>query len=419
MISIQIGKNEAQKKRYRLLALSVLINLGTLFVFKYYNFFVDNFIRLFDSIGYHLDAGSLNVILPVGISFYTFQSMSYTIDVYRKDIQPTKDLPVFLAYISFFPQLVAGPIERASHLIPQFIKKREFSYDYAVDGLRRVLWGFFKKVVIADNCAVFVNKIFESYPDYSGSTLVLGMFIFAFQLYCDFSGYSDIAIGTAKIFGFDIRENFRFPYFSENVTDFWRRWHISLSSWLRDYLYTPIAIRTRDWGTKSILFATMVSFVLIGFWHGANWTFVVFGFLQGFIISYELLTRNQRKKIKKKMNKNLYKWIGIISTFIFFVASLVFFRSESLSDAMAYFSGIFSKSLFTIPSIISPMFRMMYVLIFILVFIIIEWRRKDKEHVLQIENLSAIKRWFIYSTIICLIIVFARFNANDFIYFQF
>ncbi len=419
LISLQIDKTDKEKTRKHWLYLSVFINLSTLFIFKYYNFFMDNFAELFSTFGINLDDATLNIVLPVGISFYTFQSMSYTIDVYRKDLKACKDLSIFLAYISFFPQLVAGPIERASHLIPQFEVKRSFSYAKAVDGMRQILWGFFKKVVIADNATVYVTKIFNDYDDFSGSTLVLGILMFAFQLYADFSGYSDIAIGTAKLFGFDLMENFRFPYFSANVTDFWRRWHISLSSWLRDYLYTPLAIKTRNWGMKSILFSTIVSFVLIGLWHGANWTFIVFGLLQGLVISYEILTKKKKKKIKKKMNQKLYVFIGTVATFSFFTASLIFFRSQSVTDALAYFSNIFSKSLFTFPSILAPKFRLIYVLLFMVFFMIVEWYRKDKKHVLQIENLSSTKRWTIYLVMILIIVFFGRFSSNDFIYFQF
>lgn len=419
LISGQIVKHTDLKIKKRLFYLSIFINLATLFLFKYYNFFIDNFVALFDKIGYDIESPALNIILPVGISFYTFQSMSYTIDVYREDIKPTKDISVFLAYISFFPQLVAGPIERASHLIPQFERKREFSYAKSVDGLRQALWGFFKKVVIADNCGVFVNSIFENYADHSGSTLALGMIIFAFQLYCDFSGYSDIAIGVARVFGFNLMENFRFPYFSLNITDFWRRWHISLSSWLRDYLYTPLAIKTRTWGMKGIVFSTILSFVLIGLWHGANWTYIVFGLLHGLAISYELLTKKRRKKWKKRINKTFYSLVSICLTFGFFVFTLVLFRSKSLADAMLYLQKMFSKSLFSFPAILAPKFRMIYVIFFIIIFILIEWKRKDNRHVLAIELNSPYKRWFIYSLVISMIIIFGRFNSNDFIYFQF
>jgi D-alanyl-lipoteichoic acid acyltransferase DltB (MBOAT superfamily) len=231
-----------KKDRYRSLLLwtSIFVNLGLLGFFKYFNFFIDNFLDAFSFFGYQIPNTSLNIILPVGISFYTFQTLSYTIDVYRKQLKPTKDFVAFTAFVSFFPQLVAGPIERASNLLPQFYKKRKFDYSIAVDGMRQILWGLFKKIVIADNCAKYANEIFNNSGNYSGTTLLLGALFFTFQIYGDFSGYSDIAIGTSRLFGFKLMKNFAFPYFSRDIAEFWRRWHISLSSWFRDYLYIPL-----------------------------------------------------------------------------------------------------------------------------------------------------------------------------------
>lgn len=419
LISIKIEESSIEKRRRRLLHLSIIINLTTLFFFKYYNFFIDNLEIVMEGMGIQANNYSLNIILPVGISFYTFQSMSYTLDVYYKDIKASKEPAVFFAYISFFPQLVAGPIERASQLIPQFQKKRVFNYSLAVDGLRQMLWGFLKKVVIADNCATYVGPIFENYSDYSASTLLLGMVLFAFQIYGDFSGYSDIAIGTAKLFGFNLMENFKYPFFAANVTDFWRRWHISLSTWLRDYLYTPMAIRTRNWGMNGILFSTLLTFTLVGFWHGANWTFIVFGIMYGIAINIELLTRKKRKKISKKMNSLLFYWIGVFFTFTFFCVTLVLFRSDSITNAFGFYSNLLNKSLFSVPEILTPKFRFIYLLILIIVFILVEWFRKNKRHVLDLENVSLYYRWGIYVLTTIVIIFFARFSQNSFIYFQF
>lgn len=252
LLDYWVGRLMAQEtkvlNRKILLWISILVNLGFLGFFKYYNFFLDNFIQAFSLFGMPISARSLSIILPVGISFYTFQTLSYSIDVYRKKLKPTTDVAAFTAFVSFFPQLVAGPIERATSLLPQFYKRRQFEYHKAIDGLRQILWGFFKKVVIADNCAHFVNIIFESPQDYSVSTLVLGAILFAFQIYGDFSGYSDIAIGTARLFGFNLTQNFAFPYFSRDIAEFWRRWHISLSTWFRDYLYIPLG---GSWGLKN------------------------------------------------------------------------------------------------------------------------------------------------------------------------
>jgi len=420
IISQKIEDSGKEKQQQLLLYLSISINLITLFFFKYFNFFIENLVEVFLTFGVQPNLSTLNIILPVGISFYTFQSMSYTIDVYHKDIKAVRNPIVFLAYISFFPQLVAGPIERASQLIPQFVKKeRVFSYSQSVDGLRQIAWGFVKKVVIADNCATFVAPIFDNYTDYNGSTLFLGIFLFAFQVYGDFSGYSDIAIGTARLFGFELMENFRFPFFASSITDFWRRWHISLSTWLRDYLYTPMAIRLRSYGMNGVIFATLISFTLIGTWHGARWTYVLFGVLYGVIISIELLTRKIRKLIKKRINNKLFYWIGVLLTFSFFLLSLVLFRSDTLADALGYFSGLFNSSLFSIPTIISPKYRFFYVFILIFIFIIIEWFRKERRHVLDIAEYKMTFRWLIYLAIVLLVIIFARFNQNDFIYFQF
>ena len=276
-VGLVLEREQSPSKRKLYLWASLGTNLALLMFFKYYNFFVDNFVIAFTFFGINISARSLNIILPVGLSFYTFQSMSYGIDVYRRKLKPTKDFVTFLAFVSFFPQLVAGPIERATHLLPQFYIKRNFDYDKAVDGLRQALWGFFKKMVIADNCAVHADMIFNNSSEYTGSTLLLGAFFFAFQIYGDFSGYSDIAIGISRLFGFDLMKNFNFPYFSRDIAEFWRRWHISLSTWFRDYLYYPLG-GSRGGVLKTIR-NTLIVFLVSGFWHGANWTFVVWGLL--------------------------------------------------------------------------------------------------------------------------------------------
>jgi len=284
-----LHKQEGANKRKLLLWTSIFVNLGFLGFFKYYNFFLDNFVQAFSFFGNTLNTNSLNIILPVGISFYTFQTLSYSIDIYRKKLKPTNDFVAFAAFVSFFPQLVAGPIERATNLLPQFKKQRHFDYINAVNGLKQILWGLFKKVVIADNCAVFVNIIFESPDDFSGSTLLLGAVFFAFQIYGDFSGYSDIAIGTSKLFGFKLMQNFAFPYFSRDIAEFWRRWHISLSTWFRDYLYIPLG-GSRGSTLKQIR-NVFIIFLVSGFWHGANWTFILWGFLNALYFLPLLLTK--------------------------------------------------------------------------------------------------------------------------------
>ena len=294
-----IGKalQVTEKEKYRkfLLWFSIVTNVGFLGFFKYYNFFLDSFVSAFSFFGKSISVNSLDIILPVGISFYTFQTLSYTIDVYKRKLEPAKDIISFLAFVSFFPQLVAGPIERATNLLPQFYKKRVFEYDKAVDGMRQMLWGLFKKVVIADNCAEYANIIFNNYTDFSGSTLVLGAIFFTFQIYCDFSGYSDMAIGMSRLFGFNLMKNFAFPYFSRDIAEFWRKWHISLTTWFRDYLYIPLG------GSKGsiskVIRNTFIIFLVSGFWHGANWTFIIWGLLNALYFLPFLLTKRNRKNL--------------------------------------------------------------------------------------------------------------------------
>jgi len=408
-------------KRKVLLWTSIIVNLGFLGFFKYYNFFLDNFITAFSFFGTEIKANSLNIILPVGISFYTFQTLSYTIDVYKRKLEPTSDFIAFSAYVSFFPQLVAGPIERASNLLPQFYKKRTFDYAKAVDGMRQILWGLFKKVVIADNCAEYANLIFNNSADYSGSTLVLGAIFFTFQIYGDFSGYSDIAIGTSRLFGFDLKQNFAFPYFSRDIAEFWRRWHISLSTWFRDYLYIPLG-GSRG-GTWKKIRNTFIIFIVSGFWHGANWTFIVWGALNAlYFLPLLLLNKNRTNTNTVAQGKYLptfkeFYQIGI--TFSLTVLAWVFFRAEDIGHAWAYLSTIFSKSLFTIPHFTG--IRMaLATLILISVFVIVEWHGRNEQY--AIENIELkwkkLTRWAFYLIVIFTIIIFGG-KQQEFIYFQF
>ena len=402
-------------KRKILLLISIVVNLGFLGFFKYYNFFLDNFIQAFTWMGTPISARALSIVLPVGISFYTFQTLSYSIDVYRKKLEPTKDVVAFAAFVSFFPQLVAGPIERATNLLPQFYKKRQFDYNKAVDGLRQILWGLFKKVVIADNCAYFVNTIFDNHQDYSGSTLVLGAVFFAFQIYGDFSGYSDIAIGTARLFGFNLKQNFAFPYFSRDIAEFWRRWHISLSTWFRDYLYIPLG---GSRGSKSNQVRNVfIIFLVSGFWHGANWTFIVWGGLNALYFLPLLLTKINRSHIEiVAVHK---KWPSILDilrmgiTFCLTTLAWIFFRAESVSHAWSYLKGICDRSLVSIPQI-----RPTNLIILIILFIGVEWLHRDKQFGLQLYNTPMIIRWGTY-LILCFAIASFWGKGSTFIYFQF
>ena len=349
-IGLQFDKPLSQKYKKYLVGFSVLFNLGLLFTFKYFNFFIDTFTDVFSFFGTQMQPTSISIILPVGISFYTFQTLSYTLDLYKQKIKPTKNIVVFFAFVSFFPQLVAGPIERASRLLPQFSKKRKFDYSKQVDGLRLILGGLFKKMVIADNCALLANQIFKSYPTQSGSTLFAGAVFFAFQIYGDFSGYSDIAIGSSRLLGFDLMKNFNFPYLSQNMSEFWKRWHISLSSWFRDYVYIPLG-GSRVSNTRLILNIVIV-FLVSGLWHGANLTFVFWGAVHAlFVIPVLLMHKKNKSKAPLSPVALWRQLVNIFATFSMVVLAWVFFRAPTISDAFAYLDIIFSSSLFTMPMV--------------------------------------------------------------------
>ena len=328
-IGLKLEKTEQRKLRKLLLFLSVSLNLGLLGFFKYYNFFSENFSLAFSQIGINLSPFTLDIILPVGISFYTFQTMSYTIDIYHRKLSATKDLLAFLSFVSFFPQLVAGPIERASHLLPQFLKERKFDYHFAVSGIRIIIWGLFKKMVIADNASIIVDGIFNDYSNQTSASLAIGMIFFAFQIYGDFSGYSDIAIGVSRLFGFDLMTNFRFPYLSKNISEFWKRWHISLSSWFRDYLYIPLG--GSKGGKWNALINVMIVFLVSGFWHGANWTFIVWGAING--LMYLPLFIQGKNKDQNFSTFSLKDSAYILLTFVITCSAWVYFRSDSVADA--------------------------------------------------------------------------------------
>jgi D-alanyl-lipoteichoic acid acyltransferase DltB (MBOAT superfamily) len=405
-----------QAKRKVFLWISITVNLGFLGFFKYYNFFVDSLVDSFTFFGSTLNINTLNIILPVGISFYTFQTLSYTIDVYREKLEPTKDFIGFMAFVSFFPQLVAGPIERATNLLPQFHKKREFIYSNAVDGLRQVLWGLFKKVVIADNCAKYANIIFNDYDAYSGSTLLLGAFFFAFQIYGDFSGYSDIAIGVSRLFGFDLKRNFAFPYFSRDIAEFWRRWHISLSTWFRDYLYIPLG-GSRG-GLKMKVRNTFVIFIVSGFWHGANWTFVVWGALNAiYFLPLLLLNKNRVNTdlvAQGKYLPSLKELWQMASTFFLTLIAWIFFRADNVTHAVLYIKNIFSTSLFSKAELFPYT-----ILALVCFFIGVEWLGRSGEFAIaKIDRFNKPLRWAFYMLIIILCFSFTG-EQQEFIYFQF
>ncbi|WP_330444567.1 MBOAT family O-acyltransferase [Flavivirga abyssicola] len=424
-IGLGLSKENHLKRRKVLLITSVLVNLGLLGFFKYYNFFIDNFVTVFSFFGNEIQVSSLEIILPVGISFYTFQTLSYTIDVYKKKLEPTKDFIAFSVFVSFFPQLVAGPIEKASKLLPQFYKLRVFDYRKGKQGVQQILWGLFKKIVIADSCAPFVNDIFANYSNYSGSVLIIGAVLFAFQIYGDFSGYSDMAIGIAKIFGVDLMTNFKTPYFSKSIPEFWRRWHISLSNWFRDYLYFPLGGSKR----KSIIVVRniFIVFIVSGFWHGANWTFIFWGVLNAvyYLPSFILKSSGLNETMVSTNNfiETINTFLSMTITFALTIFAWIFFRSENISIAFEYISRIFKKANFFNLSYLQLSNQSIKVLLFYLTFFVaIDWFYRNKSHVFIDTNhliKDKIIKPFFYLITVLGIILSLNNMANSFIYFQF
>jgi alginate O-acetyltransferase complex protein AlgI len=407
-IGMLLHKTTKASARKGLLAFSVIFNIGLLGYCKYLNFFIENFISALSSIDIEQDISTLQIILPVGISFYTFQTLSYTIDVYRKNIEPERNLVTFLTFVSFFPQLVAGPIERASNLLGQFRRKSEFTYSTGTEALRQILYGLIKKVIIADNCAIYANQAFENHDDLSSPYLILGAVFFAFQIYGDFSGYSDIARGVAKLLGFELMKNFNFPYFSKSIGEFWHRWHISLSTWFRDYVYIPLGgSRGSKWKTIRNIF---VIFLVSGFWHGANWTFIIWGAVHAILFIPSIF-------FKKSVDQSAsgFRYLDIVKmlyTFSLVCLTWIFFRADSMQHALSYMSGIFSIETFQYNGFY---FKFLPVLT---VFILWEWFNRNSEYGWKFLPKSKVVRWFVYLFLICLILFF-RQDDNAFIYFQF
>lgn len=413
---IKIDSSTSTRMRKTWMVISIGVNLGFLMVFKYYNFFIDSFKDALAAVGYHPNIQTLQLILPVGISFYTFHGLSYILDIYYKRIRSERNFIDYALFVSFFPLLVAGPIERATHLLPQIKKRRQFDYAKAIDGLRQMLWGFFKKVVIADNCALYVNDIFSNHSSYGTVSLILGAILFAVQIYCDFSGYSDIALGTARLFGFELLRNFSFPYFSRNIAEFWRRWHISLSSWFRDYVYIPLG------GSKGGLLKkirnTFVIFLVSGFWHGANWTFIIWGGLNAVYYLPSLLLNQNRKYTDIVAEHTLLpslKELGHMAlTFTLTTIAWIFFRADNLNQALEYLGGIFSFQ----QSETVTVSHLLYLLIGL--FFITEWMGRKSNYALEhiLQRWPRVARLTLYYLLIVLICWFAG-EEQEFIYFQF
>ena len=417
-----IGRAESKKRASWLTTLGVVLGVGLLLYFKYLDFFIVSFSHLFERMGLHTNWHTFNIIMPLGISFFTFKLISYVIEIHRGKMEPTSNIVDFATYIAFFPCILSGPIDR-----PQFIgqlqKKREFDYDYAVDGMRQILWGLFKKIVVADNCAVFVDKVFSTYSEQSGSSLLLAAVFCTIQMYADFSGYSDMAIGVGKLLGFKITRNFNNPFFALNVADFWRRWHISLTSWLTDYVFTPLNIRFRDWGKTGMIFAIIINMIVVGLWHGANWTFVAFGLYHGLLFVPLILSGAFMKKAKIKTNRfdlPIGRDFGrIFLTFALVVIGQIIFRADSIWQAWEYFCGMMqfgtvrASYRFFVQSdvrITSP---------FIVIMLVVEWLQRNKTHGLEISN---IRYGWLRFAVYYVLIVFILNNFGQertFIYFQF
>lgn len=414
---LYIEKYRANRRLSKSIAgLNIVINILILILFKYYNFFAESFATIMQSFGIKMNIVELNLILPIGISFYTFQALSYSIDVYKGKLKATKNAAAFFAYISFFPQLVAGPIERATNLLPQFLKRRTFDYTKAVDGLRQMLWGFFMKIVVADNCALGVNNIFTEYSHLGATTLIYGAFLFTIQIYCDFAGYSNIAIGAARLFGIDLMRNFNNPYFSRDISEFWRRWHISLTTWFRDYIYIPLG-GSRCGKAKSFR-NTLVIFLVSGLWHGANWTYVVWGLYHAVLFLPLLLTGRNRKYIgivaENKKLPSLKETLQMSTTFLLIMIGLIIFRADTIHIAWEYIVRMFTAWDSSMPEYGKSAF------IWTLIMLIVEWIQRDKPHALSIETTvkSPAARMAVYYAIIITIILFQG-ETEQFIYFRF
>ena len=413
-----IAAYKSDRRAYWLTFAGVVLGIGTLLYFKYFNFFIDAFAQLLQACGLQSNLHTFNIVMPLGISFFTFRLLSYVIDIYRGKVEPTDDIIAFGTYVAFFPCILSGPIDR-----PQFIKQlkaqRIFNYDFAVDGCRQILWGLFKKVVVADNCATYVDQVWSSIGSQNGSTLVVAAVMFLFQIYADFSGYSDMAIGVGKLLGFRIADNFKFPLFSLNIADYWRRWHISLTQWLTDYVFMPLNVHFRNWGKWGTVLSIIITFVLIGLWHGANWTFVVFGLYHGVLYIPLILSGRFSKKMKLQTNRlglPVLKDFGrMLLTFTLVIIGLIIFRAESIGRAWDYLQSICNDALFSRPSVSGITGYSLAICLMLLV----EWIQRKQPHPLDLTSVkSKVVRYVIYFGILFLVFVLGG-HAVNYIYFQF
>jgi len=426
-------ENATGPKRKLFLIFSLVANIGILAFFKYYNFFAENINLLFHATNTHANIKLLEIVLPIGLSFHTFQAMSYTIEIYRGNQKAERHFGIYSLYVMFYPQLVAGPIERPQNILHQFHEKKHFSYDNFAEGMKLIIWGFFKKIVIADRLAVIVNYVYKNPTEYQGLPLVIAVIFFSFQLYLDFSGYSDIALGTAKVMGYDLMVNFNRPFSSKTITELWRRWHISLSTWFNDYLFTPTITALRDWGKEAIAFGLLLTFFLCGFWHGAAWKFIVFGLLQGIAIVYEFYTRKKRKKLFSKLPEKVNSSLSVLLTFGYFAATCIFFRAKDMREAMYILGHLFTgwshvfsvhgiKNVVTLLGGKDTYYGAFNILLDIGILVIFEWlqRRMTNNKVSSIvAGKPTFVRWGFYCLMIVLILAIGVYKDDSFIYFQF
>jgi alginate O-acetyltransferase complex protein AlgI len=427
---IEQAKNERRRKLF--LIASLVANIGVLALFKYYNFINDQVTGIATVLGYSNHIPYLSIVLPIGLSFHTFQAMSYTIEVFRKNQQAERHFGIYALYVMFYPQLVAGPIERPQNILHQFHEKKIFRYENLVSGIKRISWGLFKKVVIADRLALMVDTVYKDPSQWHGTAILLTIVLFGIQIYCDFSGYSDIALGTAKVMGYNLMENFNYPFRSKNITEFWRRWHISLSTWFNDYVFTPLVISKRDWGTIGVIFSLFITFFISGLWHGAAWTFVVFGVLHGTAVIFEFATKKKRKKIAKAIPGWLYNNGSMMLTFLYACLAWIFFRASSIQQA-----GVMIRNLFTpdesgnyfslgkpdihgLPSSFMglPFWQFCLSMSLIPFLFFSEWLFSYKNES-RFNEMPRTVRWATYYLIAFSIILFGVFNTKQFIYFQF
>jgi len=420
-LGIYISKDADEKRRKILFYIGLIFGIGILLYFKYFNFFVSSVAGVFSILHINLNIHTIKILLPLGISFYTFRTLSYIIDIYQGKTKPVTDWVVFFSYVAFFPCVVSGPIDRANLLVPQLEKKRVFTYESGVDGIRQILWGLFKKIVIADTCAIISDQIFDHYQTLPGSTLFIGAFFFCVDLYADFSGYSDIAIGVARLLGFNVTRNFNYPYFAQNIPDYWRRWHISLTSWVTDYVFTPLSISLRDYAKWGTILAIILNMVIVGVWHGPNWTFVLYGFISGlyFIPLILMGTMNKRKKLdQNKLLPSFAVFKGILGTFLLTMLTDVIFRTRNVTEAFHFYARLFSGSIISRPVMHDNFY--LCVVPFVTFMFAIEWVGKSEDVPIRFsKKVSPVVRYAIYFILFYSSIAFMTKSANSFIYFQF